>query len=244
MPGSSSQSRSKSSSVFQWENEYSQQASEPDQLNDEIENYRHLNDQQIIDGYFAGLDSISFNDNIVHRINKKISLDSILNHFGISFEQTYSPSGWSQKSICPFKDHNDSSPSFYVNQNDNCFNCFGCSRAGGPVQFVAYYLDLTFNQALDRLSEFNPEIIEEAEANHQVSLESFKDSLFEFAEINSSFLNKHQYSPESFEFASHINMAFDFYIQNCLKNKEFNKEAIDARIRLYSNKLNAKVFED
>ncbi len=46
---------------------------------------------------------------------------------------------------CPFKDHEDSTPSFSFCIGKNTiqkFNCFGCKRSGDIFDFIGYYFDI------------------------------------------------------------------------------------------------------
>lgn len=48
------------------------------------------------------------------------------------------------KCNCPFPDHEDSTPSFYITYdgNFNSFKCHGCGRGGGPVTFLKHFYGL------------------------------------------------------------------------------------------------------
>ena len=48
------------------------------------------------------------------------------------------------KCNCPL--HNDDTPSFKVYEKDNTFYCFGCTKAGGPVDLVRMLLKLPTNE--------------------------------------------------------------------------------------------------
>ena len=74
---------------------------------------------------------------IIRKANSLIRLSSVIFKQNINFEHIDTPSGWTHKSRCPFPDHNDGSPSFGYNSKDDRFNCFGCGRGGGSVQFLA-----------------------------------------------------------------------------------------------------------
>lgn len=50
---------------------------------------------------------------------------------------------------CPF--HDDSTPSFWVNDNSGCFGCFGCDAKGDLIDFVTQSDGCSFVEALDRL---------------------------------------------------------------------------------------------
>ena len=59
--------------------------------------------------------------------------------------------GWWQCS-CPFPGHRDSSPSFGIQAESKTFNCFGCSRSGGILEFIKIMEGLSFPESVARLS--------------------------------------------------------------------------------------------
>ncbi len=53
---------------------------------------------------------------------------------------------------CPFLDHQDTNPSFFVHPEKQLFRCFGCGRAGDAISFVRDFLGVEhFATALDFL---------------------------------------------------------------------------------------------
>ncbi|WDE95521.1 DNA primase [Lentisphaera profundi] len=52
--------------------------------------------------------------------------------------------------LCPF--HNEKSPSFNVNQNNQFYHCFGCGKSGDVFNFVQDYEQLDFRDALEKLA--------------------------------------------------------------------------------------------
>lgn len=52
------------------------------------------------------------------------------------------------KAICPF--HNDHHPSMHITKN--LFHCFACNEGGDSIDFVMKLENLTFRQAVDKLS--------------------------------------------------------------------------------------------
>src|SRR4051794_17981787 len=58
-------------------------------------------------------------------------------------------SGHELKGCCPF--HDDSTPSFYVNDEKGVFYCFGCNATGDAITFLRAMERLSFGGALDKL---------------------------------------------------------------------------------------------
>lgn len=50
------------------------------------------------------------------------------------------------KCRCPIPGHNDSDPSFKMYEADNTFHCFGCGKAGGPVDLLRFLKGLASNK--------------------------------------------------------------------------------------------------
>lgn len=59
---------------------------------------------------------------------------------------------WKIAGLCPF--HADKrSGSFYVNARNGAFKCFSCDATGGDIiDFTRHKYDLSFTEALDKLS--------------------------------------------------------------------------------------------
>ena len=52
---------------------------------------------------------------------------------------------------CPF--HADQSDSFMVSPEKNVFKCFGCGKEGGPVEFVMWIENVSFDVASKQLAQ-------------------------------------------------------------------------------------------
>jgi hypothetical protein len=85
-------------------------------------------------------------------LEKAPLLDMLENEYGIDFLRQ---SGSEWLASCPFPDHSDSSPSFFVNEEKNLFRCWGCSRAGTALHAIKYIEEITFPESLVRLSEIS-----------------------------------------------------------------------------------------
>ncbi len=53
--------------------------------------------------------------------------------------------------LCPF--HHEKTPSFSVNESKQIFHCFGCGKGGGAARFVMEMENLSFPDAVRKLSE-------------------------------------------------------------------------------------------
>ena len=64
---------------------------------------------------------------------------------------------------CPF--HNESTPSFSISPAKQIYKCFGCGKAGDPIQFVMDIEGIGFNEAIRQLAQkYGIEIEEEKQA--------------------------------------------------------------------------------
>jgi DNA primase len=60
---------------------------------------------------------------------------------------------------CPF--HNEKTPSFYVSPSKGIYKCFGCGKAGGPVNFLMESQQMSYVESLRYLAQkYNVEIEE------------------------------------------------------------------------------------
>lgn len=61
--------------------------------------------------------------------------------------------------LCPF--HNEKTPSFNIKKSSNTFKCFGCGKGGNAIDFISFYENLGFVDAVKKvaeLSNFNLEV--------------------------------------------------------------------------------------
>ncbi|MEP7266050.1 MAG: DNA primase [Saprospiraceae bacterium] len=60
-------------------------------------------------------------------------------------------SGANLLGLCPF--HHEKTPSFSVSPTKNIYKCFGCGKAGGPLQFVLDHDHLTYPEGIRYLAK-------------------------------------------------------------------------------------------
>jgi DNA primase len=78
---------------------------------------------------------------IVKKIKDRVNIIDIIGSF-IKLDRA----GINHKACCPF--HHEKTPSFFVSEQRQTFNCFGCGVKGDVVEFVKLYEHLDFKDAL------------------------------------------------------------------------------------------------
>ncbi len=79
--------------------------------------------------------------------------------------------------LCPF--HNEKTPSFTVSPAKNIYKCFGCGKAGNPVQFVMEHESFSFPEALRFLAKkYNIELEETVSSQESIEERQHFDSLY------------------------------------------------------------------
>ncbi len=92
--------------------------------------------------------------NKIQIIKEKVNLADYISKY-----TTLNKQGNKYNCKCPFRDHSDSTPSFFI--YDNKYKCFGCNRSGDILSFVAQYYNLNYTQVIEKLSEeFNIQYIQ------------------------------------------------------------------------------------
>ena len=92
----------------------------------------------------------------IQKINDEARVEEVVGEF-----VTLKRRGANMLGLCPF--HNEKTPSFNVNPARNIYKCFGCGKAGGPIQFLMEYQQLSYPDALKYLAKkYNIEIEETA----------------------------------------------------------------------------------
>jgi DNA primase len=82
-------------------------------------------------------------------VERIISAANIIDVIGS--EVTLKRSGVNYKACCPF--HNESTPSFMVNEAKQIFKCFGCGEGGNVVTYLMKHNSLTFPEAIMALGK-------------------------------------------------------------------------------------------
>jgi DNA primase len=77
---------------------------------------------------------------------------------------------------CPF--HNEKTPSFVVSPAKNIYKCFGCGKAGNPVNFIMEHEQASYPEALRFLAKkYNIEIVEKEQTVEEQQLHDRRESL-------------------------------------------------------------------
>ena len=172
---------------------------------------------------------------LVRLANEKISLLGILNKYNVEFSlRLESPSGWTHKAKCPFKDHRDSTPSFGYNSKEDRFNCLGCQRSGRAVEFLAFMQSRSFVDVATEL------LGTDDESDFEDVIESLEDSdndkidelLINFSIYVHDFIMKHRDNPKSYKYSKVITRALNLYIeQNAMRGTIYIEE-LEARLSI------------
>lgn len=175
---------------------------------------------------------------IIKLANEKSSLQELFLQFHVKFIEVYSPSGWTHKASCPFKDHKDSTPSFGFNPQGNRFNCFGCQKNGGPTQFIAYMENIPQIEAAKKLLKNHGSLQDTI-----VELENHKDKtdelLIEFSSLVRNFILEHKDNPNALQFAESVTWSLDVYLSKNVMYGSIVVDNLEARICKLKEHLNS-----
>lgn len=120
----------------------------------------------------------------IQKINDEARVEEVVGEF-----VTLKKRGANMLGLCPF--HNEKTPSFNVNPARNIYKCFGCGKAGGPIQFLIDYQQLSYPDALRYLAKkYNIEIDEEQQTDEEKKKEQEQHSLVESIHIANSAAQK------------------------------------------------------
>lgn len=83
----------------------------------------------------------------IEKIKSRLDIVDIVSSYVPNLKKT----GTSWKGLCPF--HNEKTPSFFVNQSEQYFKCFGCGMGGDVISFIQAIENLDFHEALKLCAE-------------------------------------------------------------------------------------------
>lgn len=79
--------------------------------------------------------------------------------------------------LCPF--HGEKTPSFTVSPSKNIYKCFGCGKAGSPVNFVMDQLTLSYPEALKWLAnKYGIEVVEKEQTVEEKQAQTERESMY------------------------------------------------------------------
>ena len=159
---------------------------------------------------------------IISLANDKVSLISVLEKYNIQFEIKFSTNGWTHICPCPFKDHEDSSPSFGYNSADDRFYCFGCNRSGRAVQFVSNMEDLQPIDVAKDLIRNSGDNSGEVIKSKQLDVVELEKLMFGFADYVRDFRKKYNDNTVAVKYVDDVAWGLDIYIEKNAINGVLN----------------------
>lgn len=103
--------------------------------------------------------------------------------------------GASYKACCPF--HDEKTPSFVVTPAKGIYKCFGCGKAGGPVQFLMDHEQYTYVEALRYIAKrYHIDIQEEEASPEEILQKQHMESLHVVMDFAQKFYTEQMDTPE------------------------------------------------
>ena len=107
-------------------------------------------------------------DDTLEQIRERATIDEIV----ARYTHLVPASRGEAKGCCPLPDHDERTPSFYVNPATGVFHCFGCDRGGDVITFLELVEQLTFREAVEQLADqVGAAILTDREQAHRSSTE-------------------------------------------------------------------------
>lgn len=166
---------------------------------------------------------------IIIKQANSIPIFNVLKIYGIKLDEL------NKKTICPFPQHKERTPSFNVYPDTNSFYCFGCKEAGGPVKLTANINSSSlYDAAIKLLQLFDNNLdifIEDTENN----IAEKTVILMDFSNLIYGFIHQKENDNKRIIFAEKISMIFD----KINDKHKLNNEAL----LVLSNKLKTKLLQ-
>jgi DNA primase len=178
--------------------------------------------------------------NLVDIVNKKVLLSSLFKKYNILFEKRYSASGWILVTKCPFNDHYDKAPSFGYNPKKNIFNCFGCNRGGGPVQFLSFLNNESLMEVASTLAR-GLSISDDIDIDLGPDYDKIERLLFDYAEYVLCFRNKFN-TRKANKYIESVTWNLDVYLNKHVILESIDVENLNGRIIKLKEQLD--LFEE
>lgn len=139
---------------------------------------------------------------------------------------------------CPF--HNETLPSFCVNEYEQIYHCFGCGESGDVITFLRKYENLDFIDAVKILADFAGMKLPELKNDDKyVKEKKIKDKSLSILNFAKEFYKVNLYKKEA-------KLAQDYIKKRALTRKELDDFELGASLNYYDivNHLKQKGFSD
>ncbi|MCM8538398.1 MAG: DNA primase [Lentisphaeraceae bacterium] len=103
--------------------------------------------------------------------------------------------------LCPF--HNEKTPSFNVNADNQFYHCFGCGASGDVISFVKNHENVDFVDAVKMLADRYGIVIQESN-NYNPQAQSEKARLYELHKDAAEWFGKNLKKPEAMHVMSYL----------------------------------------
>jgi DNA primase len=102
------------------------------------------------------------------RVRERADIEDVVNDY-----VPLKKKGQNLWACCPF--HNEKSPSFSVSPAKQIYKCFGCGKAGDPIQFVMDIEGIGFGEAIKHLAQKYGIEIEEDQASTPEDIQAYNE---------------------------------------------------------------------
>ena len=145
------------------------------------------------------------------KVRERVDIEEVVNDY-----VPLKKKGQNLWACCPF--HNEKSPSFSVSPAKQIYKCFGCGKAGDPIQFVMDIEGIGFNEAIRHLAtKYGIEIEEDKNVTPEsVQAYNERESLYIVLNFAKDFFVKNLQTEEG----KAIGLSY-------FKERGFNQEIID-----------------
>jgi DNA primase len=116
---------------------------------------------------------MSISRTTTEKVKERVDIEDVVNDY-VPLKKR----GQNLWACCPF--HNEKSPSFSVSPAKQIYKCFGCGKAGDPIQFVMDVEGIGFNEAIRHLAKKYGIEVEEERSQRPEDVQAYneKESLY------------------------------------------------------------------
>ena len=161
------------------------------------------------------------------------------------------PFGHNYKSTCPF--HNEKTPSFSVNTNNQFYHCFGCGSSGNAITFLMKFSNLEFRAAIEYLANEAGLRVPELDNETQVDRDRYDKAYSLYDVIKNSYIYELENNNEALKYiksrgissdvAAMFEIGFSSADWDKVTNKHKNNHALMAELGIIAKGRSDKLYD-